>query len=323
MNNRDNLIDAFLLSCDLKEFQRQKLPKDASFRSYERVVAGDKSYILMDAPLEHNNIKPFIAIDQFLQKNNLNSPDIYNINYDNGFILLQDFGDNSYSSILKSDSNLEKEIYIKAIEVIVELTKCELQNDLQKYDKELLLKEVKLLPEWYLPTMLQGDELKKASEDYINIWDKLLDFTSCFAKTTVLRDYHADNLMWLESGQGLQKVGLLDFQDAVIGSPIYDLISLLEDARRDVGIDTVENCKEYFLKQMNFEDTQKFELEYNLLAAQRNCKIIGIFIRLNVRDGKEKYLQYLPRVCSHLKNDIQHEHLYDLKNWFNKYNITL
>jgi aminoglycoside/choline kinase family phosphotransferase len=322
MHDRESLIVKFLKKHKLGQARREKLSSDASFRHYERIYTEQKSFMLMDAPPEKEDIRPFVNIDNYLRNRGLNAPEIHAADEKNGFILLEDFGDDSFTRVLSGKSALsaqykEDELYLAAMDVLIQLDRSTLPQKTPDYDGELLMREVKLLTDWYLPNV-SDSFAQSAADDYIEIWDKLLHFQKVGEDVVVLRDYHADNLMWLPERNGVHNIGLLDFQDAVIGSPVYDIISLLEDARRDVSIETVNACINHYLDARKSIDRADFMATYAILAAQRNCKIIGIFARLAIRDQKTRYINYLPRVWQHLEKGLLHPVLAPLNFWFEK-----
>lgn len=291
---------AFLTKHNIANSTIVKIAGDASFRSYYRIFAGDKKWILMFAPPSHEEILPFINIDRFLRENGFSAPEIFAIDETHGFMLLEDLDDDTYSkALLKSGDqlvNLELEIYKKACDCLVELHKIKPPEDLPQYDDALLLKEVSLFEQWYLPfkkiniTQTQIDLLHR-------LWIELFAHLSTNNHVLVLRDFHADNLMALPQRQGYKQVGLLDFQDAVIGSRAYDLVSLLEDARRDLHPENRQKLFDYYLEQSGC-DVASFTQDYAILSLQRNIKIIGIFARLSLRDNKDNYLTFLPRLLN-------------------------
>lgn len=323
MDKREELIQEFLNENGWGKANRAKLFSDASFRRYERLNNGDKSVMLMDAPPEKEDIKPFVNIDHYLRRYSFNAPQIYAMDEKNGFLLLEDLGNNSYTNLLSGKSPIsneynEEELYSSAIDVLVQLHRTPLPEKIPDYDYSLLMRECRLLIDWYLPNIGLDIDIKQAGEEYIEIWKDLLSSIKSAQPVTVLRDYHADNLMWIPGRTGIEKVGLLDFQDAVAGSTVYDLVSLLEDARRDVSAATVESCLKRYMKNSKVLDKEAFMTNYAMFAAQRNCKIVGIFARLAIRDSKPRYLSYLPRVWGHLIHDIKHPALAPLKKWMSK-----
>jgi N-acetylmuramate 1-kinase len=281
-----------------------------------------ESLMLMDAPPPHENIIPFIKVGEHLSAKGFNAPKIYAKDIENGFLLLEDLGEDSFtrllSGVLSKGAVGESVLYTEAVNVLIELSKQELPENIPYYTPALYMREVQLLVDWYMPHVEGIAFLDKMKQGYLEIWEKILAQAALPQDTLVLRDYHADNLMWLPDREGIQRVGLLDFQDAVIGSALYDLVSLLEDARRDVMPHTVDAVIEHYLAACSPKSTEQFKAHYAILAAQRNCKIIGIFSRLAVRDKKERYLQYLPRVWGHLDRDLSHPALAELKRWFSQ-----
>ncbi len=323
VRDRESLIVEFLNNNDLGNASRIKLASDASFRRYERISSGDRALMLMDAPPEKEKPKEFIYIGNFLNESGFSAPQIYASDEKNGFILLEDIGDDSFSNVLSGKSDLsskfsELELYLAAMDVLIALRSAPIPDKIPAYSPDILIRECKLLTDWYLPNLVENYASDTAEQEYEDIWKELVNFKKTGPDVVVLRDYHADNLMWLPQRPSVKNVGLLDFQDALIGSPLYDIISLLEDARRDVSAKTVESCIKHYLAASPGIDKEEFMAEYALLAAQRNCKIVGIFARLAIRDGKERYLNYLPRVWGHLENDLKHPSLKKLKEWMDK-----
>ncbi|MBM3617287.1 MAG: aminoglycoside phosphotransferase, partial [Alphaproteobacteria bacterium] len=182
-----------------------------------------------------------------------------------------------------------------------------------KYDHANCIREINLLSDWFLPAVA-GEDAARLGKEFTAIWERILKANPLHEDVVVLRDYHADNLLWLPEREGTDRVGLLDFQDALIGDAAYDLVSLLEDARRDVSPETVEAVLAHYIAVSGC-DSGRLRKAYALLGAQRNAKIIGIFVRLGVRDGKKHYTGYLPRVWGHFLHDIQHPSLAELKAW--------
>lgn len=315
--DRDAKIDNFL-SATLQDVQREKLPSDASFRKYERISSHGKTYILMDAPPEKEDVKPFIKIDEILINLGFSAPEIIAKDIENGFLLLEDFGSNKFNSTLISFPEKEIGLYKTAVDVLVEIYQktSSRQYDVAKYSKAKLLEEAKLFVNWYLPLFKNFDEAKIAEikTEYEYIINELSDNLKFPNNCLVLRDYHADNLMILPGN----KLGLLDFQDALIGNQTYDLVSLLEDARRDVPQNIQRDMIDYFISKNKF-NRGDFLNDYYSLGVQRNLKILGIFSRLKVRDGKDNYLKFIPRVKEYLLHDIEYKSLSKLKNFITKF----
>ena len=289
----------FLDKAGLQNAIRQPLAGDASHRRYERIVHKNQQYMLMVAPPEKEDVRPFIKVDKILREAGLNAPEILAEDVTAGLLLLEDFGDNLYSKTLREGAADEQQIYDYAVNVLPELPK---RTDIAEYSAQKLLDETALLTDWLLTDA--------SRDEYLEIWQEILAELDNSQQILVLRDYHADNLIWLPQRKDLQKVGLLDFQDAVMGHPAYDLVSLLEDARRDVSPAVVQKILQ--------NKSKNFLKDYYILGAQRNCKIIGIFHRLKKRDGKDNYLKFLPRVWAHLHRDLEHPVLAPMKKWIEK-----
>jgi len=288
----------FLKQNEIENYQIKLVAGDASFRSYYRIFVESKTFILMFAPPSHENVAPFIEIDNFLVANNFSAPKIFAIDKNEGFILLEDFGDQSYSKALAGEEEsgaLELNLYKKSCDCLIELHKTQSPQGLALYNNELLFREVMLFVDWYLPFVKKIELNLKDRARFKLLWFRLFDLLNRENQVLVLRDFHADNLMVLQNKTGYKSVGLLDFQDAVIGCKAYDLLSLLEDARRDVNEKNRAEILNYYLTKS--EVAQKsFLQDYAILSLQRNIKIIGIFARLATRDSKPHYLNLLPRV---------------------------
>ena len=284
------------------------VPGDASFRRYFRLKKAEgRRAILMHAPPPHEDPRPFLDVTDYLRQNDFRAPEIYAADAGQGLILLEDFGDRRMREHLDAQLGDEGQIYRAAIDTLVRLEKAPLA-DLAPYDEAAYLRETGLLAEWYLPAM----GLNTDADAYYAMWAKALAPLKDAPVVTVLRDYHAENIMLLDDkGQGL-----IDYQDALIGHPAYDLVSILQDARRDVSPQLERAMLLHYaaLAKPGYD----LALHYALLGAQRNTKIIGIFTRLWKRDGKERYLDFLPRMWGLLERDLEHPGLASLKAWFDR-----
>lgn len=301
-------LDNFLSKSGWGDAVVSPVAGDASFRRYFRVRSADgENAILMDAPPPHEDPKPFINVAEYLTDNGFRAPVIFAKDLERGMVLIEDFGDDRMREHLDAVPDDEVEVYQKAIDTIIGLsqTPC---ADLPAYDMEAYLREVQLLIQWYMPAM----QLPADQPAFDALWKKMLAPVADCQKVTVLRDYHAENIMLLADGDQ----GIIDFQDALVGHPAYDLVSLLQDARRDVSPEIEHAMLDYYRKRANPDGD--FDLHYALLGAQRNTKIIGIFTRLWKRDGKERYLGFLPRMWGLLERDLAHPGLAPLKSWFDQ-----
>lgn len=282
---------------------------DASFRRYFRVSAPQRGRaIFMDAPPPHEDPQPFINIAQYLSGHGFRAPQIYATDLARGFVLLEDFGDSRMREHLDDNPGDEDSIYRAAIDVIIKLGEKP-PAATAPYDLPTYMREVQLLTEWYMPAM--GLSCDNAQFD--QTWSDALAPLMSARPVTVLRDYHAENIMLLDDGDQ----GIIDFQDALIGHAGYDLVSLLQDARRDVSPALEAKMLAHYRDATKVGT--EFDFHYALLGAQRNTKIIGIFTRLWQRDGKERYLSFLPRMWGLLERDLAHPELAPLKAWFDQH----
>jgi aminoglycoside/choline kinase family phosphotransferase len=223
--------------------------------------------------------------------------------------------------LAESGAEMEAKLYQAAVALLVawhadmRMKKSLLAEvSLSDYGLQECMREVALFADWFLPEVLGREQAALLREEYLGLWDRILQDAGLLCTGFVHRDYHVDNLLWLPEREGLRRVGLLDFQDALWGHPAYDLVSLLEDARRDVDAAMAARLLQYYLMQTG-EDEMPFAAAYALLGAQRNSKIIGIFVRLARRDGKHGYLAHLPRVWRYLMRDLEHPALFPLRDW--------
>jgi len=280
------------------------LAGDASFRRYFRIVDGARRAVLMDAPPPHEDPRPFIEIAQWLGARGFAAPKIHGIDLDQGLVLLEDFGDDRMREAADADPSREHALYGAAIDILIALH-AEDAVPAAPYDRAVLHREADLLVEWYCPAIGIDADV----ESYHAAWDQVFDEALAKRPVTVLRDYHAENLML--TGAGL---GLLDFQDALAGHAAYDLVSLLQDARRDVSPELEATMLAYYLSHVG--NDPGFDNAYHVLGAQRNAKIIGIFTRLWQRDGKPRYPTLCPRVWRYLDRDLAHPALAPVASWF-------
>jgi N-acetylmuramate 1-kinase len=285
------------------------LAGDASFRRYFRVIAPGRRAVLMDAPPPQEDPRPFLTIAEHLIALGFSAPRTLAADLSNGLVLLEDFGDARMREVIDAAPEAERRIYADAVDLLARLHRHP-AADLPPYDEREYLREASLLTEWYTPAL----GLTVDAEGYRAAWSQALAPLLSDRSVTVLRDYHAENIMLIEGREGVDGLGLLDFQDALAGHPAYDLVSLLQDARRDVP-EAIERemLNRYIAAAQPGADLTD---AYWLLGAQRNAKIVGIFTRLWKRDGKPRYLSYLPRVWRYLERDLEQPALAPVKAWF-------
>jgi hypothetical protein len=319
MAERNQAIADFLGAAGWAAVQPAVLAGDASFRRYYRLIDGERRAVLMDAPPPHEDVRPFVQVAGMLRRHGLSAPEIYAEDRELGLLLIEDFGDDTYTRLIACGAD-EADLYKLAIDTLVALQRAvTTAPDLPPYDEERLLAEAALLIDWYAPEMLGAPLSADLREEYSALWREALALAALPGPTLVLRDYHVDNLMLLPGRNGVQRCGLLDFQDALAGPAGYDLVSLLEDARRDVPAALRAAMTERYLGAFPGIDRGGFRRSAAILAAQRNAKIIGIFTRLWRRDGKPQYLGHIPRVWRLLEADLREPALHKLHAWLYRY----
>jgi N-acetylmuramate 1-kinase len=302
-------LDGFLEDLGWDDAVITPVAGDASFRRYFRGTRKDgRRAIIMDAPPPHEDPRPFIDLAEYLNQLGFRAPAIWGQDLQRGIVLLEDFGDMQMRMYLDANPGDEASVYKHAIETLIRLSDKP-AAPVPAYDMDAYLRETKLLTEWYAPAM--GLELNETA--FQAMWrEALTPVVATEPKVTVLRDYHSENIMILDDGGQ----GIIDFQDALVGHPAYDLVSLLQDARRDVSPHLESEMLAYYRSHAGGED---FDLHYALLGAQRNTKIIGIFTRLWKRDGKARYLDFLPRMWGLLERDLAHPGLAEIKQYFDQH----
>jgi hypothetical protein len=288
------------------------LAGDASFRRYFRVHRGADTAVLMDAPPEHEDIGPFLTIAGHLLDRGFCPPRPLAIDRGKGLLLLEDFGDDRVGPLLQREPRREREIYESAVDILARLAAQPAPDDLAPYDGQAMEREVRLFPEWYMPALDMSVDEAAFLEAWRATWDDVLRVAEG-NPVLVLRDYHADNLMVLP---GRSELGLLDFQDALAGHAAYDLVSLLQDARRDVAPELEEAMIDTFCERANVAERDLFRAHYEILGAQRNTKILGIFTRLWKRDNKAFYPTMHPRIWGYLERNLAHPALGPVREWF-------
>ena len=317
MADRAALVREFLERSGWGGAARAPLAGDASFRRYERLRHGGRKAVLMDAQPETEDIRPFLAVARHLKRFGYSAPAVLAADAGQGLALLEDLGEESYSRVLDENGD-EEVLYGLAVDLLADLYRRPAPADLPPYDDARLLEEANLLTDWYLPALSGSPPPQGIKMEYQALWRGLFPLARVEPEVMVLRDYHADNLMRLPGRRGLARVGLLDFQDAVRGPAAYDLVSLLEDARRDVPPELAERMIRRYLGATG-ADEQALRTAYAVLGAQRNAKIVGIFTRLWKRDGKAAYLDLIPRVWGLLERDVEHPALAPVKAWLERH----
>ncbi|RYY78265.1 MAG: phosphotransferase [Moraxellaceae bacterium] len=299
---------------DDTELTIHPLSGDASFRRYARIHSKAKTYMLMDAPPDKEDSQPFVAIDQWLDSHGVRVPHIVAKDLAQGFILLEDFGDILLAQVLTDDT--VDQYYQQAMDQLLQLQHLPINDPAQPlpaYDVDKLTQEMSLFDQWFVEKYL-NIELTLAEQQLIkHTYDLLANTAVIQPQVVVHRDYHSRNLMVLNTGSNTNthELGVIDFQDAVVGAYTYDLISILRDAYVQWPAQRVQTWMQYFWQhlpahQTNDKTLTDFAREFDFMAAQRHLKVLGIFIRLNLRDGKTGYMKDLPLVFHYLLQEIKH-----------------
>ncbi|MCB5202158.1 tRNA (adenosine(37)-N6)-threonylcarbamoyltransferase complex ATPase subunit type 1 TsaE [Neorhizobium sp. T786] len=331
---------------------RRYLTGDASIRAYESTTLGDGStYVLMDWPRQPEgppvldgkpypkvahlaeNAYPFVAISNYLREIGLASPKVLHVDYEQGIVLLQDLGS---EGVVDDDGQPIDDRYRESVVCLAFLHDHPMRQDLAvdtdhvhhipDFDPVAMKMEARLLLDWHLPWKRGAQPTDEERQDYLSIWDELIGKLDNAEKNLLLRDFHSPNIIWRPQEVGVRRVGLIDFQDAMIGPTAYDLASIVQDARVDIPKPLAEQMMADYLalrhRQGNF-DEKTFLKAFAIMSAQRNCKLAGLWVRLMQRDGKPGYMKHMPRTLSYLAAALSHETLSPLREWCMKAGITL
>ncbi len=322
--------------------RREHVKGDASTRRYERLIERGRSAILMDSPRQPDgppirggkpysriahlaeDTVPFAAVAVVLRSLNYSAPEILAADFERGFLLVEDLG---RTGVVENGLHVPERMKA-ATDVLVDLHRHDMPREVPldrgayhvpSYDMDALLIETELLLDWYLPHMRRAPT-QAQREEFVALWRHVLTPIVEAPTAWVLRDYHSPNLMWLPEREGISRVGLLDFQDAVIGHPAYDVVSLLQDARVDVPEALEMQLLTQYVTGRRAADSRfqplDFAAAYATLGAQRATKILGIFVRLALRDGKQDYLKHIPRLIAYLDRDLAHPSMAPLRTWY-------
>lgn len=307
MTDRPKLTAAFLSATPWATAQRGTLAGDASNRRYERLTdpATGQTAVLMDAPPDKGeDVRPFLRVARFLSSLGLSAPQILAEDTEAGFLLLEDLGDDLFARVIPRQPSLEKRLYETATDVLIALRKAP-PLPLAPYDPELMANLAALALSKYRAG-IDGSGGDGVTDQFTATFRALLGrVMHGTVPVPILRDYHAENLLWLPDRVGIARVGLLDFQDAMLGHPAYDLVSLLQDARRDVP-EEIETAMIGHYVNRTGTDPETFRTAYAVLGAQRNLRILGVFARLGLDYGKPNYVDLIPRVWGLLHRDLAH-----------------
>ncbi len=338
---------AFLDAAGWTEAQRRHLQGDASTRRYERIVSDSRHAVLMDSPRQPDgpvirdgkpysriahlaeDVRPFVAMDAALLRAGFSAPELYAHDLDAGFLLLEDLGRDGILAAGAPDPQRYREaaellaaIHAEPRPHILPLPDGSIHT-LPLFDRDALAIEVSLLTDWYAPHAVGAPLPQAALDTFVAVWGALFDRLDGAEKSWVLRDYHSPNLLWLPGRDGVRQVGLLDFQDAMIGPAAYDLASLLQDARVTVAASLeAELFAAYIAARRRRDpgfDEAALTSAFAIMAAQRATKVLGIFARLDRRDGKPQYLRHIPRLKTYLARTLRHPDLAGLAGWYQRW----
>ncbi len=316
---RADVIAAFLAAAGFGAARLDWLAADASFRRYGRLSGSSAPALVMDAPPGREDVRPWLSIARHLKGLGFSAPAVLAEDVAAGLLLIEDFGDDTFTRLLAKGAD-EGALYDLAIDVLARLHGCPdaVPAGLAPYDTERLLAEALLFTDWYLPALRGRETGADERAEFEALWREAFSLAVPPRPTLVLRDYHVDNLMRVPGRDGIAACGLLDFQDGLAGHPAYDLVSLIEDARRDLGPGIAARARDRYIAQCPAAGDHAFAAAGAVLAAGRNTKIIGIFTRLCRRDGKPRYLAHIPRVWRLLEGDLAHPALARLARWFDR-----
>jgi tRNA threonylcarbamoyl adenosine modification protein YjeE len=340
---RSLAIRAFLKERGHGHAKRRHLSGDASARAYERILMpGEPVHILMDSArlkpgpilqdgryyqqLAHiaEDVIPFVAIARDIREKGFCAPDVYEVDLDAGILLIEDLGSDG---VLDADGQPIAERYLESVRALAHLHAQPVTRDISlgsvthhipDFDRTAMKIETSLLLDWYLPWK-RGEKASDAERtSYFAVWDQLIDLLSSSEKKLLLRDFHSPNIIWRGERSGFDRIGIIDFQDSMIGPTAYDVASISQDARVTIEPDLRDAMLSLYCAERHalgtFDETT-FRRDWHLMSAQRNCKLVGIWVRLMQRDGKPFYMKHMPRTFSYLEVALQHEALAPLRDW--------
>ncbi len=353
--DRELAKTAFLARAGLAHARREPLPGDASTRRYERLFPpGGPSLMLMDAPpaaespvcdpswtpdqraaagwnalarLAAGRVDAFAATAAFLRARGLSAPAVEALDADQGLAVIEDFGDGVFARLIEQGAD-EAELYFAAIDAQARLHEEAppailsvdgLSWPLQVYDAVALKAGADLFVDWQPKLNPALDIGLDARAEWDALWSDIARRGEAGAAVFAHRDFHAENLLWLPQRAGPARVGLIDFQDAVLAHPSWDLHSLLQDARRDVAPELEAAALDRYFSHRPSLDREAFMADYAALAALNEARILGVFARLVARDGKPRYRQFMPRMWGQLERNLRNPALADLKRWFDRH----
>lgn len=313
MSDRQALITRFISSTRWASATRTALAGDASRRRYERLTdpASGQTAVLMDAPTDQGeDVRPFVKIAQHLTALGLSAPHILHQDATNGLLLIEDLGDDLFARVVAERPETEATLYEVATDLLVGLHQAPLPSGLAPYSPKVMT-DMAALAYGFYQAGIRSTAQASGETKLRSLMLSLLTRYTQDDQVLIQRDYHAENLLWLPDRLGSARVGLLDFQDAMTGHRAYDLVSILQDARRDVPQQIETRMIRHYVTATGL-DPARFETAYHLLGIQRNLRILGVFARLCMRDGKPQYINFIPRVWGYIQRSLDHPTLSDL-----------
>lgn len=352
--SREQVIASFLDQAGWFEARRAPLAGDASSRRYERLAGPRGKAVLMDWPagpdavvvpgreaysrIAHlaEDCRPFVAVGEYLRSLGLSAPEIFAADLPHGLLLLEDLGDDLFGPAIDAGQGPKgvalDEMYAAAIEMLVTLQAHDAPMQLPvghgevhvlpHFDESVFRAEIDVLLDWYMPVVRMQEMSADARAEYHAIWTRLKPLFDFGPKTLFLRDFHSPNMLWLGDRSSVSRIGLIDYQDALIGSRAYDVVSFLQDARRDVPREREAHMLNRYCDLARIEldafDEESFRAAYASLGAERAMRLIGLWPRLLKRDGKPQYMAHMPRTMDYLTRNLAHPALAELRLWAEK-----
>lgn len=301
------------------------LPRDVSPREYYRGIREGEPFILMRYPVSDEKnvaeLKQFLRIAAWLSENGLRAPLIFESDLDKGYALLEDLGNTSFGNALREGQN-RSELYALATEVLRRLRQTKPPAFLPPFSQSRIRHNVRQIADYYIPFLHHQRMPDTAISSYLEIWSGIEKSLPPCPQGFLHADFHLENLMLLEQGEGIERCAMIDFQDALLGPIPYDLVNLLEDARMDVPEELQKSLLERYCEGMSARNRQAFDLWYRVLGTQFHCRVIGLFIRLAAEQSRDEYLIHISRLQNYLKTRLEHPILEPLKHWFDQEGVN-
>lgn len=351
MTTRDETIRAFLAAAGWGEATRRPLAGDASTRRYDRLSLKGRPALLMDWPsgpdapaaagraaysrVAHlaEDVRAFVAVGEHLRSLGLSAPELYAIDLAQGLLLLEDLGDDVYGTLIERNAGPAgetlDELYRAGVETLLRLQSAPAPATLAisggafhtvpHFDDSVFRAELDVLLDWHFPVVLGREATAGERTEFHQCWSDLRPLIDAGPQTLFLRDYHSPNMLWLGAREGAARVGLIDYQDALIGARAYDVVSFLQDARHDVPPAREQAMRALYVERAKTElpgfDAEEFLAAYATLGAERALRLMGLWPRLLKRDGKPHYMAHMPRTVDYLRRNLAHPALGSLKVW--------